>query len=223
MDNQNLAAIGHATLSKVFKDGTLRIIVDIDPQNKHLLGNMMDADVPVAVVRLTNESAAQQTANQLIKQSAKYGEQAKQLRLSAFFRTPDVWRAIGSDADYQAWCRKQVCAHCKHTGSDNNPIEYAHVRRIADGAGVGIKPDYSGIPLCHVDHERQHRIGESALGGKEVVDKLKIDHLQKWAWETLKANIGYQHWSECPPNVLKEWADKHELTRYLPDIYRNAA
>lgn len=213
-------ALGHATLGKIFKDGTIRLVVDIDPAYKEYLGDFLTPDIPVAVARVSNEVMAKQTANNLMDKSL-YGEQAKQLRLSSFFRTPDVWRAIGSDSDYQAWCRKQVCAFCQQSGSEINPIEYAHVRRVADGAGTGIKPDYSGIPLCHVHHSEQHQKGESAIGGKEAADKFKIEHLQRWACETLKQQLGFESWKDCPPTILKDWADENELTRYLPECYRS--
>lgn len=219
MMNNELVALGHATLSKVFKDGTIRLVIDVDPSYKDHLGNLLTPDIPVAIARVSNSVMANQTANNLVSKSL-YGEQAKQLRLSSFFRTPDVWRSIGSDSDYQAWCRKQPCAYCKSIGNEKNSIEYAHVRRIADGAGTGIKPDYSGIPLCRDHHSNQHQHGESAIGGKEQVDKMKIEHLQRWAWVTLKAKLGYESWSYCPPVELKDWTDKNELTRYLPDCYK---
>lgn len=220
MMNNELIALGHATLSKVFKDGTIRLVIDVEPSYKDHLGDLLTPDIPVAIARVSNSVMAKQTATNLVNKSI-YGEQAKQLKLSSFFRTPDVWRSIGNDFDYQTWCRKQLCAYCKYPSGDTvNPIEYAHVRRIADGAGVGIKPDYSGIPLCHAHHAEQHQHGESILGGKENVDKMKIDHLQRWAWETLKAELGYESWSDCPPSVLKDWAEKNELTRYLPDCYK---
>ncbi len=79
---------------------------------------------------------------------AAYGEQAKKLRLSAFFRTPAVWEYIGRDSDYQAWCRKLPCARTKNPGLGADSVIYAHCRRVQyKGNGTGSKPPYRGIPM----------------------------------------------------------------------------
>lgn len=155
----------------------------------------------------------------------KYGHYARVLRThGAFLRNPKVWAAIGTDAAYLDWLKYQKCTHCgwvPHWEMEHYvPCDPAHVRRVADGAGTSRKPEYSAIPLCHKCHEEQHRIGESYLGGKEAVDKLRIQHVQDWAWQALKEHLGWDHWSMVPPSALVAWAEEHGLVECLPDVYR---
>lgn len=151
----------------------------------------------------------------VVEMDAKYGQQAKILRQSSFFRTPEVWAAVGSDEDFLAWVRTQSCAYCNATG----PSEAAHVRRISSGAGTGIKPTYAAIPLCHKHHAAQHHAGESALGGKDWFDKKRIEYVQQWCWEVLKAQFGYYSWKFIPPHELHEWAIDNGVEEYVPDFY----
>lgn len=155
-----------------------------------------------------------------------YGQQAKILRQSGFFRNPQVWKIAGSDADYQEWCRNRPCAvDKKQTWIPDKGIfrcEYAHVRH---GSGVGIKPEYSGIPMCHECHRYQHQHGETALlrkhgitEGREWYDRQVVQHLEQWAWETIRERLGYNHWSQIPPEVAREWAEEHNLE--MPNDYR---
>ena len=96
-----------------------------------------------------------------------FGKQASELYRTGFFYAPAVLEAIGTDAEFLLWLRSQPCA-AKHLGDCDGDIVAAHVRRIANGAGTGIKPDnYSAIPLCHKHHALQHQNGESALAPAE--------------------------------------------------------
>ncbi len=155
---------------------------------------------------------------------ARYGAFARDLRLSGFTRAPAVWAATGSDTEFLAWVKDQPCA-CRFMAAPvcGGDVVAAHVRRVADGAGAGLKPPYSAIPLCDTHHRLQHQKGESALGGKERLDEWRIAYLSDWVWETLKKRLGYEHWSQVPPNVLLEWAQEHDVVRYLPEIYRSEA
>jgi hypothetical protein len=155
--------------------------------------------------------------------SRPYGTQAQSLRLSAFFRTPDVWRAIGNDAQFRAWVATQDCIATSIGEGCSGDVIAAHVRRIADGAGTGIKPAYACVPLCHGHHTEQHQHGESRLAPKEKWDLWRIQTVEKWAWETLRAELGYAHWYDVPPTVLLAWAEHACVDRYLPSAYLAAA
>lgn len=213
------AAIGSATVQKVLKDGTIRLVVDIEPRFRDVLSNWLVPDMPVAVARITQDAAGreQQAA---VSGDGAYGEHARELRLSGFFRSPDVWAVVGTDDSYQAWCRSQPCARCRRDGNDANPIVFAHARRIADGAGTAIKPKYSGIPLHDSEHKEQHQRGESAIGGKEWFDKARIEHVQAWAWEETKRQLGAASFRDVHPRRLYEWAVARGVERYLPACYR---
>ena len=152
-----------------------------------------------------------------------YGMEARALKLSSFFQSPDVWKQIGTDEQYLNWVRGQPCSVCgnfNYLEDGREVCEAAHVRRVEAGAGTGIKPKYSAIPLCHQHHKLQHQKGESAIGGQEELDKMRMFHVEQWAWDTLKHKLGYDSWKYVPPNVLKGWADDHNLLKYLPEEYR---
>ena len=151
------------------------------------------------------------------KPKGDYGKQSETLWKSGFTRAPAVWRALGTDAEYLAWIRQQACCVCGTT----QQIEAAHVRRIADGAGVGVKPDnFSAVPMCHRHHEDQHQHGESAHGGKEWFDKQRINHVSRWAWVALKQQIGVESMTHADPIEVQEWAKAHGVEQYLPIEYR---
>ena len=140
---------------------------------------------------------------------SKYGQQAKELRQSSFFRRPEVWRAVGTDKEFLDWLKTQDCAANQPHSGDVVP---AHVRRVGNGSGTGIKPEYSAIPLCDMHHQWQHREGESAFESREWFDKKRIEYLVKWCWETLKTELSYDSWSNVPPWELLKWAEDHQVS-----------
>ena len=148
-------------------------------------------------------------------QGAEYGEFAKALRLSKFFFYPKVWDKIGSDEEFLTFIRTQNCAYCGQTEN----IEAAHVRRIAEGAGIGIKPTYCAIPLCRHCHLQQHQHGESALNGKEWFDTTRIEYVVKWCWETLKHTLGYESWRQVPPCEFYAWVINNDLEDCLTKYF----
>lgn len=153
---------------------------------------------------------------------AIYGQYASQLKQSGFFRRPCVWDCIGSDDRYLDWLRGQPCAgnamQCSHQCVGD--IVPAHVRRVSNGAGMALKPRYSAIPLCSSLHQIQHQNGESAIAPTEEWDRQRILHVERWAWEKLKRQLGYEHWNEIPPREIIEWAKKRGLNSYLPSLYQ---
>lgn len=218
-DEQELGVVpAVARTLKTLVDGTVRLNIDVEPSYRdtamHLFG---EPGVTIAVARLTSEAGQQHLQQQ---NTVLYSQEAKALRLSSFFRSLDVWRAIGRDAQFLVWLRQQKCAYCHTENDPNNPIEAAHVRRVSEGAGVSIKPEYCAIPLCHVHHALQHTKGESALGGKEWMDKKRIEYVTRWAWEMLRQQLGYKSWSQVPPQELKAWANARNLVSSLPMEYR---
>jgi hypothetical protein len=214
------AALGTATVQKVLKDGSIRLVVDIEPRYRDVLASWLEPDMPVAVARVTREAAASEMQQAATSETGAYGPQARELRLSGFFRSPDVWAAVGSDEKFQAWCRQQPCAWCKGAGNESDPIVFAHVRRVADGAGTAVKPKYSGIPLHDSEHKEQHNRGEGAFGGKEWFDKARIEHVQTWAWEETKRQLGAASFRDVAPQRLFEWARARGVDRYLPACYQ---
>lgn len=164
-----------------------------------------------------------------------YGDQAKQLYQSSFFRSPQVWELIGTDEQYQAWARKQPCVITGGFDWDEKKGEsrcdYAHVRRAAD-AGTAYKPRFMGVPLVHAMHQLQHDSGELAVcqhgrkrvktveDAREWFDKQALASVHRWAWETLKHQLGFEHWNQLPPRILRKWAARNGLAQLLPEMYR---
>jgi hypothetical protein len=233
----NSAIAGTRKAIKEMVDGTLRIQIDIEPRYKSQFHELFpDIDMPVAIAPLVPvaEGIEERTnlngkaAETVMENHARYGQQAKELRLSSFFRRPEVWHAVGTDAEFRDWLKGQNCAvdcDCRlgvgHHGGDVVP---AHVRRVANGSGTGIKPDYSSIPLCDTHHSVQHQKGELDIAPREWWDKKRIEYLVKWCWDRLKTDLGYDSWSLVPPWDLFAWAQEHgvsvnEGSMWLPRCY----
>lgn len=146
-----------------------------------------------------------------------YGAEARDLRLSGFFLRPAVWGKVGTDEEFLRWLRQQKCAACK---SSQN-VQAAHVRRVANGAGVGLKPQYSAIPLCFECHHKQHQHGESALGDEQWWDRMRVTYVSGWAWDELKHEMGQDSWACVEPGQLRRWARSHGFPdTWLPPSYR---
>lgn len=191
-------------------DGTLRVTLDIEPRDRAAFwGLFPDIDMPAALAPLRLDAP----------RDPEYGQQAQVLYLSAFFRSSLTAEQIGTDEEYLQWLRERECLSCKAPP----PSQAAHVRRVADGAGTGIKPAFSAVPLCATCHEAQHQHGESKIGGRMWLDIQRDKLRHQWGWETLKQSLGYAHWSEVPPHVLREWANERHLGPLLPDEYTDAA
>jgi len=160
---------------------------------------------------------------------------ANELHKAGFFRNPLVYNAAGSDADYQAWVRRRPCAVCgEYDWNDGvRQCEYAHVRRVSRGAGVSVKPEYSGIPLCHQHHVMQHSMGEKSFFDDVVTSlparrKKKIDvarewfevvsteFLSEWCKEQIKSDIGVSSMSEASADDIVGWARYHDIISSVP-------
>jgi hypothetical protein len=204
---------------KEMADGTIRVSVDIEPQFKAEFHRLFpDIDTPVALAPLVLDFERVAEPDPAPANTRPFAQQAKALRLSSFFRSPAVWKAIGSDEDFLAFVRTLKCvAHDNQCGGD---IVAAHVRRIADGAGTGIKPDYAAVPMCHAHHHKQHQHGESSIAPKDQWDKWRIETVSEWAWLALKATLGHESWTTLPPGMCRAWARLHDVEIYLPEAYR---
>ena len=209
---------------RTLADGTVRLQIDFEPNDRAAAMDLFsDPGTPLAVAALSQEASVahlRKAPGRALK--GPYGDDARALHASGFFRVPEVWRALGTDKEYLEWCKGQpCCVSGKIFGPHNGDIVAAHVRRIADGAGTGIKPDFSAIPLCASHHHEQHQKGESALGGKEQFNTQRIIHLEKWAHERLCEVLEVESLTEASPEALLHWATNHEVERYLPREIRD--
>ena len=223
-DNETPAAfLGVSSSSRTLVDGTLRIQVDIQPADA--IGAFTCFGAPgssVVLARITNESAV--AAGQPQPVESLYGQEAKALKLSMFFRAPEVWEAVGTDVQYLHWVKRQPSAYSGDFSEYHDDGESycvpAHVRRVEHGSGTAIKPPYSAIPLTNREHNLAHQNGDGAIGNDEWWDKMRIRYVSTWAWTSLKEQLGFESWKDVPPFELRDWANKHDLLRSLPNCYK---
>lgn len=161
---------------------------------------------------------------------AEFGELADTLWLSKVLAT-DPWMAqIGTDEEYTEWCRAQPSCISSHYNEFPSAGLHAgqgrslphHLRR-ASTSGTGIKGKYITIPVTHEEHEILHSDGELAFAMPKHFDGLLQSHRHRWAWQKLKADLGYDSWKQVPPEVLYLWCVDHDLVGMLPPAYRTAA
>ena len=62
------AITGTRRQMKELADGTLRVIVDIDMQFKDVFLTNFPIDIPIAIVRMSQEASAQQLRNNIVTQ-----------------------------------------------------------------------------------------------------------------------------------------------------------
>jgi len=207
-ENEQSALIVTRRPAKELVDGTLRVQIDVEPNDRRLFLDLFpDVGDPMAVAKLSDEvvrAHQQKTAfadPPKKKSKGDHGQFAKWLVQVGFFRRVEVWKMAGRDSDYLEWLKSQKCcvvAGKKHEGD----IVPAHVRRIASGAGTGIKPEYSAVPMCDFHHKLQHSKGESGIGGKEFIDRQRVKHLERWSRERIRERMGFASWSEISPAAL---------------------
>ena len=206
-------------------DSSLRLTIDISPKDMQaafvLFGMPGSA---VALARIKDEIMVE---DQRPKEDLKteFGEYARALKLSDFFRTPEVWKAVGTNHEYLEWVKRQKSAYSgefseHHMETGEAFCIPAHVRRVEHGSGTAIKPPYSAIPLTDREHKLSHQNGDGAVGTEEWWQKMRIKYVSTWCWLTLKETLDFPSWADMPPLVLVDWATEHDLLRYLPPVYR---
>ncbi len=152
------------------------------------------------------------------------GRIMKHFYTSGFFHSPKVLRVLGLDAEFLQFLRHQVCWHCSKQdliidkdGVEHFYVQAAHVRRVAAGAGTGVKPPYSAIPLCSTCHGIQHAVGESGIAPREWWESNAAKAREEWghlklrevfATDSISANVRVDE--------LWAWLRTNDLHRYVP-------
>ena len=167
-DEHDGVILGTRRPYKEMTDGTLRVQIDVDPEDKSkFLTLWPDTGDVVVMARLNPEHTRRVQMDRILRKNPPP-------------KPPpalDDLRAHGTDKQFLEWLKTQPCAVGSGCEGDVVP---AHVRRIANGAGTGIKPEYSAIALCNHHHQLQHQHGESRIGGKAWVDARLIDARGDW-------------------------------------------
>jgi hypothetical protein len=175
-----------------------------------------------------------------------YGKEASELYKSGFYFVPEVLAAIGTDKEYREWIQSQPCIVCGGGdfvwGDDGEPkCEAAHVKRPSN-SGLGHKPEYSCVSLCHEHHAIQHQYGLPRLYGvhvaknvakrgldvtaddaREWFDRKRNGQLVEWASTTLASRLRQVSTGFIPPRDLVQWAMEKGVAEFLPEPYRSAA
>jgi threonine dehydrogenase-like Zn-dependent dehydrogenase len=132
------AIAGNIAAYRTLADGSLRVTVDLpetETQHFHSLFPAVHCEVAIAPMRPV------QMAN---SQTTDYGMQARELKLSTFMGQMAVWKAAGSDAKFLEWVRLQKCIARSGQPCDG-PVQAAHVWRLKDDFGKGIKNFRRGL------------------------------------------------------------------------------
>jgi len=230
------------TASKTKLGPVYRVSFEVDQETWQMF---MDSETKGMIVAGKMFRAEDGEAAHIVEpeKPGEHGKYWQGLIRAGVFNAPPVLQAIGSDAEYQEWIQKQPS--CLSKESDwieelgEGRCEYAHVRRISEGSGTGIKPDYFGVPLTHKEHHSQHQCGQefmldkywaivstankkiqpiswSRKDAREWFEKKAVAYRLEWASTTLVKTLGYERRRDCPPEAVKEWSSEHGLDQYFP-------
>jgi hypothetical protein len=221
--------MGNSSKASTMADGSLRLQIDIMPKDVQIAFKMFGTTgTAIALAPLKDEVAVEQNRPGKSEKPTKgpYGEWAKALVQSGFFRTPKVWQGIGPDTEFLEWVKTQKSAKSKEFSQYDDTGECycvpAHVRHLELGSGTGIKPEYAAIPLTKEEHDLSHLKGDIAIGDREWWDKQRIKYVSLWAYETLKKKMNYDSYTDMPPRRLLDWATQRGIEDQLPVRYHTA-
>ena len=213
----DIAAIAGQLMSyRTLADGGLRITVDLpttESEHFHALFKEVHCQVAVAPLRAVDLA---------VQQPQDYGQYAKALRLSVFFGIPEVWKATGSDEQFLEFVRTQKCIARSGVPCDG-PIQAAHVWRLKDGFGKGVKGPYAAVPLCAAHHGAQHNGGEGAIGGRAYMEQMAQECRIRWIWSEIKDDIGVASMRDAEPTKVFAWCQKKNIERHLPAAFKDVA
>ena len=205
-------------------DGTIRVQVDIDPECRGaFLEHFSQIDSRVAMAQMLNEGQIAQV-EQARSESSKDGKFYQALHKAGFFIVPAVCQAVGTDDQFLDWIRQQTkSATGRPSGGESGPIVPAHVRRVANGSGTGIKPPFAAIPLTDQEHRLQHQKGETAIASREQWDKWRANYLTYWVKSRIYEHFNINSLTELPAADFLAWVEYNNLMKYIPQAWRSAA
>lgn len=90
----------------------------------------------------------------------------------------------GTDEEYREWIRRQKSALSGQWGLwlcdvGEGRCEACHYR-TAKNSGVGMKPEYSCIPLTAQEHRRQHQVGQFKFMSRDWWEEQVEKYLIRW-------------------------------------------
>lgn len=219
-----------ATVSKFMSlaDGTLRLQVDIhQTDTAAALSLLCEVGRTVAVAALADSDAGELESEPERQQEYlenecdnNAGKLMAALYRGGWFHAPKVLAALGKDAMFLQWCRRQPrCWACDGAPLEDNPIVAAHYRKVAAGAGTSIKPPYSAIPLCKFCHDKQHQHGYSVISPAPWWEEKVAKARHEWGHQRMRDIFETDTMTAVPAKYVVEWALEHELNHLIPAEY----
>ena len=207
---------------------------------------MVGQQVGVAFATIEDKTmitTSMHTTEQKAKEAKPFGAKAALLHKNGTFMIPAILKAIGTDAEFLEWIRLQPCAITgefdrnadEATGEVRYQCDAAHYRSIEGGSGMGIKSEYSAIPLTHAWHDKQTRKAMSVFAdqlrnrpdgmddetaGRLWMERRRNHYVSLWASTTLAESFGQHSMGFVNPEEVCVWADVCEVGQWLPPGYR---
>lgn len=216
-------------------DGTLRLQVDIhQTDTAQALELLCEVGRTVAIAGLTDQLADERSEQERYDSVSVTGSERivedecdnnagklmQQLYRAGWFHAPKVLQALGKDAMFLQWVRGQsTCWACDGRNLDDNPIVAAHYRKVASGAGTGLKPPYSAIPLCKFCHDKQHAHGYGVISPTGWWEEKVAKARQDWGHQRMRDIFRTTSMTAVPAQHVVEWALENELSSLIPSEY----
>lgn len=129
-------------------------------------------------------------------------------RLNDFLRMEPVLRVLGTDKQFVAYIRTLPSCisgtFSEYVNGEGRSIA-AHIRR-AKSSGIGMKPEYSCVPLTDAEHRQQHQHGESSLAPKHWFDVQSEIYRILWAISRLKQIIKFSGQKHEDLHLIELWS-----------------
>ena len=216
---------------RTLTDGTVRLQIDIEPNDAVVAMTLFGCpSTPVALAQLSQEFAIEDQRAKTI--ASEQGLLAKALHRSSFLRRAEVAQVLGSDDLFQKWVRQKPCV----VSGAETEIEFSHVRRLNRGAGMGIKPRFSGVPMHRDIHRNQHQHGEHEMlkkylgqaslrqeDAKQRLEDKSSRYLMEWCKERLKKKFNVKSTTELDYKKLCLWSEDNGIFNLLPDEIKQFA
>jgi len=178
------------------------------------------------------------------KDTGEYGQFAVLLDKAKLWQHQRIVKLSGTDADYQAWCRRQPCAISGGKGeqleSGEWRCQYAHMN-FADNSGMGVKATYSGLPMTneahlHIQHEKGIEALKTAflkskkrhkrykdMPAKDLLQLLVRKYTGKWAREAFRQkHFEVDSWTKVVPQQFMTKMRELGIDDLVPLDYRDA-
>lgn len=150
----------------------------------------------------------------LQKKIKEYGDAMNALKLSGFFKQPNVWKAIGTEEEYIDYIKNEKCLFHNHQCYDIQAFKMNNedVRH------------YAYVPLCIKHAEQAKNDINSIPGGIKCLNMRHSILIYEWAMKKLTDILGYDEPNlyVLNPSKVLFWAIENKLNVYIPTSFKNA-